>query len=86
MRNRARWGDYVNAIEAMFDKTSTDTAPWRAVAANSKWDARLRVLEIVTEALKKGVNVAPPPVDISVARIAAEVLGVPMNLESASSS
>jgi polyphosphate:nucleotide phosphotransferase, PPK2 family len=76
LRNRARWDDYTKAIEAMFDKTSTDNAPWHAVPANSKWFARLRVLEIVTEALRKGVNVAPPPIDLSVAKIAAEVLGI----------
>ncbi|MBP2311017.1 polyphosphate kinase 2 family protein [Azospirillum soli] len=81
LRNRARWDDYVKAIEGMFDKTSTENAPWQAVEANSKWYARLRVLEIVTEALKKDVNVAPPPVDISVAKIAAEVLGIHMQME-----
>ena len=79
LRNRSRWDDYVKAIEAMFDRTSTENAPWQAVEANSKWHARLRVLEIVTEALKKGVNVTPPPVDLAVARIAAEVLGIPLH-------
>ncbi|QCN93897.1 polyphosphate kinase [Azospirillum argentinense] len=81
LRNRSRWDDYSKAIEAMFDKTSTETAPWQAVPANSKWHARLRVMEIVTEALSRGVNVAPPPIDLTVARIAAEVLGVHLTFD-----
>lgn len=76
LRNRARWDDYVKATEAMFDHTSTDIAPWQVVPGNSKWFARLRVLEIVTQELKRGVNIAPPPFDQNVARAAAELLGV----------
>ncbi|PWC37940.1 polyphosphate kinase [Azospirillum sp. TSO35-2] len=76
LRNRARWDDYAKATEAMFDKTSTPQAPWHAVEANSKWHARLKVLEIVTAALKAGVTIAPPPVNGNVARIAAEILGM----------
>jgi len=76
LRNRARWDDYVKATEAMFDKTSTAEAPWHAIPANSKWFGRLQVLEIVTNALKAGVNISPPPIDGNVAKIAAEMLGV----------
>lgn len=64
----------------MFDRTSTPQAPWHAVEANSKWHARIKVLEIVTAALKDGVNIAPPPVNGNVARIAAEVLGIEPDL------
>ena len=38
------------------------------------------MLEIVTNALKEGVNIAPPPVNGNVARIAAEVLGIEPDL------
>ncbi|AWU96387.1 polyphosphate kinase 2 family protein [Azospirillum ramasamyi] len=76
LRNRAKWDDYVKATETMFDRTSTPHAPWHAVEANSKWHARIKVLEIVTAALKEGVNIAPPPIDINVAKMAAEVLGI----------
>lgn len=76
LRNRARWDDYVKAIEAMFDRTSTPTAPWNAIPANSKWFGRLRVLETVTKALRAGVDISPPPINGNVAKIAAEVLGV----------
>jgi polyphosphate kinase 2 (PPK2 family) len=76
LRNRTKWEDYEAAVEDMFDETSTDNAPWNAVAGNSKWYARTRVLEIVTAALAKGVNIAPPPVDEAMVKAAAEVLGV----------
>ena len=76
LRNRSRWDDYIEAAEAMFDHTSTPNAPWTAVPANAKWYARLRVLEAITDALKEGVTVAPPPIDINVAKAAAEILGI----------
>ncbi len=80
LRNRAKWADHEEAVEDMFDETSTENAPWIAVPANSKWYARTRVLEIVTEALAKDVTVAPPPVDEATAKAAAEVLGVKLEL------
>ena len=80
LRNREKWDDYEAAVEDMFDETSRENAPWSAVPANSKWYARTRVLEIVTEALAKGVTVAPPPVDKAMAKAAAEVLGVEVEL------
>jgi polyphosphate kinase 2 (PPK2 family) len=76
LRNRARWGDYVKAAEDMFDKTSTVAVPWHPIAANSKWHARVESLEILTSALKEGVNVAPPPIDPKVIETAAELLGI----------
>ncbi|MCW2248850.1 polyphosphate kinase 2 (PPK2 family) [Azospirillum fermentarium] len=76
LRNRARWGDYTKAVEQMFDETSTPNAQWHAVGANSKWTARIRVLEIITAALREGVDITPPPIDPEMAEAAAEVLGV----------
>ena len=46
------------------------------MAANSKWTARTRVLEIITAALREGVDITPPPIDPEMAEAAAEVLGV----------
>lgn len=83
LRNRAKWGDYEAAIHDMFDKTATDFAPWHVVPANSKWYARLHTLEIIIDALKKGVRVTPPPVDVKVAEIAGEVLGVHLSATAA---
>ncbi len=76
LRNRGRWDDYVQAAEDMFDKTSTNLAPWHAVAADSKWYARVRCLEVVNEALSRGVEITPPPVNAAVMAAAAELLGI----------
>ncbi len=74
LRNRVKWDDYIEAAEDMFDETSTKNAPWHAVPANSKWFARTDVLTHVTEALAKGVTVAPPPADAAMLAAAAKVL------------
>lgn len=76
LRNRTKWDEYVEAVEDMFDETSTPNAPWSAIPANSKWFARTQILELVTEALARDVNVAPPPMDKAVVKAAADVLGV----------
>ncbi|HEV7368240.1 polyphosphate kinase [Arenibaculum sp.] len=75
LRNRERRADYAEAIDEMFARTSTDLAPWHAVAAESKHHARVRVLEIVTETLERGVEVTPPPIDPAVRAAAEELLG-----------
>ena len=79
LRNRARWDDYAEATEEMFDRTSTANAPWSAIPANAKWYARVHVLETVTAALKEGVTVAPPPMDQKLAQIAEEILGISLD-------
>lgn len=76
LRNRSRWDEYVAAVEDMFDHTSTPNAPWTAVPANAKWYARLNVLETINRTLREGVTIAPPPIDLALAKTAAEVLGI----------
>lgn len=66
---------YLEAAEEMFDRTSTDAAPWQVIAADDKKHARIAVLEAVTEALGKDVDLTPLPLDAETARMAAEVLG-----------
>lgn len=51
IRERAYWKDYIAAYEAVFDKTSTDKAPWYIVPANKKWYARLVISEIMLHEL-----------------------------------
>ncbi len=51
-RNRDKWNSYVEAVEDMLLKTSTTYAPWTVVEANSKYYARIKVLETVVNALK----------------------------------
>jgi PPK2 family polyphosphate:nucleotide phosphotransferase len=52
-RNRKKWNEHNEAAEDMFEKTSTDTAPWHVVPANYKWFARLKVAKIVADRLEK---------------------------------
>jgi len=76
LRNRARWGDYEDAIHDMFDRTSAHHAQWHALAANHKWMVRVTALETVVKALDKGVALTPPPIDPAVLRDAADALGM----------
>ena len=52
-RNRRKWEEHNSAAEDMFEKTSTEDAPWTVIAANYKWHARLRVLKTVVDTLER---------------------------------
>ena len=52
-RNRRKWSEHNQAAEEMFEKTSTEWAPWNVIAANYKWYARVRVLRTILDALEK---------------------------------
>jgi polyphosphate:AMP phosphotransferase len=55
-RNRERWDDYRDAVNEMLARTSARLAPWNLIAGNDKRWARVRVLEIVTEALREALK------------------------------
>lgn len=52
-RNRKKWDEHNAAAGEMFERTSTDFAPWHVVAANFKWVARVRVVRAVVDRLTK---------------------------------
>jgi polyphosphate kinase 2 (PPK2 family) len=52
-RNREKWDQYENAVNAMIRRTTTAQAPWTVIPANSKYYARIAVLETVRNALQK---------------------------------
>lgn len=52
-RNRAKWNEYEKAVDEMIVRTSTLEAPWIIVEANSKYYARIKILETIVEALEK---------------------------------
>ncbi len=52
-RNRRKWDEHNTAAEEMFERTSTDDAPWTVIAANYKWAARVKVVKTVVEALER---------------------------------
>lgn len=49
---RMLWPQYMEAYQTVFDRTSTDAAPWYVVPANAKWFARLAVQELLLAALE----------------------------------
>lgn len=51
-RNRRRWAEHNHAAEDMFERTSTEHAPWHVIAANYKWFARVQVVKTVLAALE----------------------------------
>lgn len=57
-RNREKWDLYEEAVNEMLIRTSTTYAPWIVVEGNSKYYARVKVLETVVEALEKKIKQA----------------------------
>lgn len=49
---RLLWPDYMDAYQVVFDRTSTEAAPWFVVPANRKWYARLAVQRLLLDVLK----------------------------------
>lgn len=50
---RQYWDDYQKAYEDMFNKTSTEYAPWYILPADRKWFTRYLASEIILDALKE---------------------------------
>lgn len=55
-RNRSKWELYEKAVNEMLLKTSTLYAPWIIVEGNSKYYARVKVLETVVNALEDKIR------------------------------
>ncbi len=55
-RNRRKWEDHNKAAEDMFERTSTEAAPWSIVAGNYKWYARVKVVRTLVEALESSLK------------------------------
>ena len=49
---RELWPRYMEAYQTVFDRTSTEHAPWHVVPANRKWYARLAVQALLLETLE----------------------------------
>lgn len=62
---RERWGDYMQAYQAVLDTTSTVGAPWYVVPSDNKWYARLAVQQLLLDALR-GMDLAWPAADFDV--------------------
>ena len=50
---RLLWPKYLEAYQAMLERTSTDYAPWHVIPCDRKWYGRLAILELLIEALER---------------------------------
>jgi polyphosphate kinase 2 (PPK2 family) len=75
-RNRAKRQAYLEAYEEMFERTDTPYAPWHIVGANHKKAARLEGMRIIADRLAEGVDLADPPLDPAIRKLAEKELGV----------
>jgi PPK2 family polyphosphate:nucleotide phosphotransferase len=64
--SRAKWPDYQEAYQAVFERTSTDVAPWHIIPADEKWYARLAVSQLLWQALD-GLDLDWPPAEYDAA-------------------
>jgi len=72
LKERGFWDDYQAAFQAMFEKTSTEAAPWFVVPANKKWYARIAVQQLLLDALED-IDPQWPSADFDVAEQIAAV-------------
>jgi polyphosphate kinase 2 (PPK2 family) len=74
LRVHMQWRGYREAIEDMFDETSTKSGPWHAIPANQKWYARVAAITRITDEFSRGIDLHPPPVDPKVRKEALKLL------------
>jgi polyphosphate kinase 2 (PPK2 family) len=79
-RNRGNWDAYSQAIDEMFQKTSTDAAPWTLISANCKRHARIAAIQAVVDCLAKDVDLLPPPIEPEVLAAAQQHLNIASEL------
>lgn len=53
MKERRFWKQYINAYEACLGATSSDYAPWYAIPADDKKNARLIISHVILDTLKR---------------------------------
>lgn len=52
LAERARWADYMQAFEDVFEKCSTQAAPWYIVPADKKWYRNVLISETIVKTLE----------------------------------
>ena len=73
--NRSMRAEYWEAYHEMFEKTSTDAAPWTVIAADDKKSARINAMQVVVAVLSKGVDLDYPAADPALVVMARDALG-----------
>ncbi len=76
-RNREKWAAYEEAVEDMLFKTSTAYAPWKIIAGNDKYFARVETIKTVVERLKDELNFDPSPENLAALPPLAAITPVP---------
>lgn len=62
LAERGLWDQYQEAFQFVFERTSTEAAPWYVVPGNNKWYARIAVQQLLISALED-LNLEWPPAD-----------------------
>lgn len=62
LAERARWNEYMEAYQAVLERTSTKHAPWYAIPADRKWQRNLIVARVLAETLEE-MNPQFPQID-----------------------
>lgn len=62
---RQHWPAYQAAYQSVFERTSSEAAPWHVVPANKKWYARIAVQRLLLDALTE-IDPQWPPADFDV--------------------
>jgi polyphosphate:AMP phosphotransferase len=55
-RNREKWEEYEQAINAIVERTSTRSAPWTLIEGNDKRHARVKVIKTVCECMEEALK------------------------------
>lgn len=55
-RNRKKWDEHIAAAEDMLERNNPPHAPWTVIAANYKWNARVRTAKTVLDAVDKALG------------------------------
>jgi len=63
LKERARWDDYMQAFEDVFEKCSTKAAPWYIVPANNKWYRNMVISETIVKTLESLDMKYPEPAE-----------------------
>ena len=53
LTTRGKWQEFQTAYQAVFERTSTEQAPWYVLPADHKWFPRLVITEILTRTLSE---------------------------------
>ncbi len=51
LTTRSKWDAYQEAYQLVFERTSTDHAPWYVIPADRKWYSRVAITEILTQTM-----------------------------------